>query len=267
MTVATVTVSVFLTTLTLDATRNFTDSRTLIGGVAAALFPTCKTGTVEVALPSGQSYCVDQYEAQAGKACPHQDPLALIETADNLAAPDCQPVSEAGGLPWRFVTYEQATQLCARHGGELISSEVWYQAALGTSDSVDTCALDTNLQQTGARSSCVSGDGIHDAVGNVWEHVLDSGGVDGELTPLPPSGYVSAVNESGMPTVTVETPQVAFNNDYVWSEASTEPRTIMRGGFYGSRSDGGIYSVHGHVVSGFASNAIGFRCMYRAAQS
>lgn len=36
---------------------------------------------------------------------------------------------------------------------------------------------------------------------------------------------------------------------------------MMRGGFYRSGEDGGIYSIHADIEPTFSSGAIGFRCV------
>lgn len=261
MTVVVVTASVFLTTFTIEATRFLNDSESLVSRLTASLFPLCPTGTVLVSDVEGVSYCVDQYEASVAGTCPHPNPQAIFETAENLRAIECKPESIGQKQPWRFVTHEQARALCARAGKELIASAIWYQAALGTPDSSTACALESNLMNTGKMQDCRSGAGAYDMVGNVWEHVLLSGGES--ITDLPNSGYVAAVNHTGLPTESTSTPQIAFGEDYVWSQTEERPFTLMRGGFYGSQSDGGVYATHGHLESGFGSNAIGFRCMKR----
>ena len=98
-------------------------------------------------------------------------------------------------------------------------------------------------------------------IGNVWEFVsgtVDNGQLDG--VALPVSGYVSEVMTDGLPRATTDHPDVIYNHDYFWSEA-TGTYAIMRGGFYGSGSDGGLYSTHTGVLQRFSSVAVGFRCI------
>ena len=99
-------------------------------------------------------------------------------------------------------------------------------------------------------------------VGNVWEMLADT------ITPdsawgsgvMPEEGYVTLVNENGLPIETDLEPSVVFNGDYFWA-GDLEYSTIMRGGFYGSRADGGVYATHAKTAPAFSSAAIGFRCV------
>jgi formylglycine-generating enzyme required for sulfatase activity len=98
-------------------------------------------------------------------------------------------------------------------------------------------------------------------VGNVWE--LTTGEVlNGliETAALPQSGYIAGIGQSGLASETTSTPQQLFNEDYFWSSA-TGTYAVMRGGYYGSRADGGLYSTQAAISNSFASAAVGFRCV------
>jgi formylglycine-generating enzyme required for sulfatase activity len=132
---------------------------------------------------------------------------------------------------------------------------MWYEAALGTPDNLESCALSTVLQPTGTLPSCISGSGAYDMIGNVWEYVETPEGMQ-----LPASGYVGMVNEAGIPIEVSMSPKIEYASDYVWS-TEKRPFVVIRGGFYGAKEDGGLYSVQGTITPDFSSAAIGFRCV------
>jgi formylglycine-generating enzyme required for sulfatase activity len=138
----------------------------------------------------------------------------------------------------------------------------WYTAARGTPDGKTNCVISGGtLQKTGSEPLCTSGIGAFDMIGNVWELVSDTI-VDGMVTgnPLPVAGYVAAVTPDGLPQKTALVPNVIYNKDYFWSEASGT-FALMRGGYYGSGDDGGMYSSHADIEQTFSSTAVGFRCV------
>lgn len=78
---------------------------------------------------------------------------------------------------------------------------------------------------------------------------------------LPPSGYVTQVDDTGVAAVTSDVPDP---NDmfetYFWSDTEGV-FAMMRGGFYSGRSDAGVYSVHAATNPNFTGTAVGFRCV------
>ena len=56
-------------------------------------------------------------------------------------------------------------------------------------------------------------------------------------------------------------PQLAFNNDYVWTKEMTNEPIVVRGGFYGGGEDAGLFAVQATLSGEFSSAAIGFRCV------
>jgi len=98
-------------------------------------------------------------------------------------------------------------------------------------------------------------------IGNVWEWVIGdvSGRTYGSRT-LPSTGYVANADSTGIATETVADPQPSFHNDYFWSK-DEGAFVMMRGGFYGSGDDAGVYSTHAGIAPGFAGAAVGFRCV------
>jgi formylglycine-generating enzyme required for sulfatase activity len=253
--------SVLLTSFTIDATDTFRTSQTALGLLASKVTEdTCPSGMVE-GLGLAYRFCVDEYEVSVGEDCVIAKPGSAKDTAANTADADCEPVSEAGLNPWTNVAQVQAAALCARAGKRLPSAQEWYLGALGTPDNQASCNLaEGEVLKTGARPECRSGAGAFDMVGNVWElvdgQVKDS--VYAELG-LPSEGYVAGINEAGVAYKTETEPSVVFNDDYFWSE-SVGQFVMMRGGFYGSRNDGGVYAVHAKTEPAFASASVGFRC-------
>jgi hypothetical protein len=253
-----------ITALGIDAADTVTGSRvtllaSLIGSTHEAA--TCPNGMVLVKNQT-QSFCVDVYEAGVDSHCPVTEPHSVQDTLQNLKKTECKPVSVAHVYPWRFVTYRLAEQLCARAGKTLLTPGSWYQAALGTPDSSEVCAVsDQSLSRTGEHPGCISGSGAFDMVGNVWE--LVQGEVkDGVLSDqtLPEEGYISAVTDDGIPTATKPDPDILYGSDYFWREASGT-FVVMRGGFYKGQNDAGLYSMQAGISQDFSGEAIGFRCM------
>jgi hypothetical protein len=253
---------IMLTSVSIDATDSFRNSQSALS-ILARKFTTagCAAGTVAMEV-GDKTLCVDAYEASVGSDCTVQNPQSEIDTATNANDANCKPVSAGGHTPWRFVTVVQADQLCARAGTRLMTALEWYTAARGTPDNGASCGVSGNLESTGFFPLCKSGIGAFDMVGNVWELVSDSV-VDGKVgsETLPSSGYVDEVTSDGLPQKTTAAPNVIYNKDYFWSDT---PGTfaIMRGGYYGSGDDGGMYSSHADTPQNFSSTAVGFRCTY-----
>ena len=103
---------------------------------------------------------------------------------------------------------------------------------------------------------------MHDAIGNVWEW-LDANVSDGQYQErkLPPEGYVTNADSDGVALTTATTSSPGFNDDYFWAKTPGQ-FTMMRGGFYGSGSDAGLFAVHAETEASFAGAAVGFRCGY-----
>lgn len=253
---------IVLTSLSIDATQYLSGSQSALGILAQkATQVACPALMVKVTLPENAYICIDQYEVSPAVACNHTNPQSVQETAVNLESGQCKPVTVKGMLPWTNIAKPQAEQACARSGKRLPTNGEWYAAAFGTPDNKNDCNISSSgSKKAGVNAACRSGLGAYDMVGNVWEWVSDEV-VEGQFngSALPPEGYIAAVSQAGLPVMTTTTAQAIFNDDYLWSVPSGN-RVIMRGGFYGSQSDAGVYSMHASAEQMFVSDAIGFRC-------
>jgi formylglycine-generating enzyme required for sulfatase activity len=251
---------ILLTSFSIDATDTLRGSQTALSIFANKVSEAaCPVGMARIDLAES-SFCVDVYENGASDVCPHSEVLSLQQTQDNLNQGACNSVSSPATNPWTYVSYHQAKTLCAKRGARLPSAKEWYEAALGTPDST-ACNINGSLAQTGSFDDCISARGMHDMVGNVWEWVDEevSEGMYHERS-VPSEGYVTEVDAAGVAVLTNGTPSSLYGSDYFWSD---NPGTfaLMRGGFHGSREDGGVYTVHAKVTTSFASVATGFRCV------
>jgi len=98
-------------------------------------------------------------------------------------------------------------------------------------------------------------------VGNVWEWVdaeVHHGMKEG--LELPPSGYVHGADLDGIAYETAGGQDERFHGDRFWTDPTIHAG-IMRGGYYDSKSNAGIYSVYAASPPTFTGEAAGFRCV------
>ncbi|MCU0678239.1 MAG: SUMF1/EgtB/PvdO family nonheme iron enzyme [Candidatus Pacebacteria bacterium] len=203
--------------------------------------------------------CVDAFEARATEACLHTVPDSPQATKGNLAISTCIASGDGADLPWRYIAREEAALLCARSGKRLPTAAEWYALALPTS--LTDCNFDAPGPVVKTNTTCRTPQGVAQMPGNVWEWVSDDifdAAYRGRI--LPPSGYISSVDSDGVATVTSTTSDEAFGADYA-RIADLGVHGIVRGGFYGSGEDGGIYALQANIAPTFASAGIGFRCV------
>jgi formylglycine-generating enzyme required for sulfatase activity len=230
----------------------------------------CPPGMVYVSSPV-KDFCIDKYEVSPSNECPYQQPANQIESAANLSAPDCKPVSQAHVLPWVNITQVQAMQACAKAGKRLPTAEEWFFAALGTPDknegwSQDDCQLDNNWGAqpglTGSGVNCRSAAGAYDMIGNVWEWVIDDvkdGVYQGRS--LPDQGYIQETTTNGIAVSTnFDRPNLVFNNDFLWIKKHGL-RGMARGGYWQNQEEGGIFSTYLTSPPSFVGIGVGFRCV------
>lgn len=249
-----------ITTLAIDASDTLSGKGgTLLAQLTGYERSVCTKGMINV--PAALTFsCVDKYEASASTNCVIENPTNQFDTEVNLSKSDCK-ISEAEALPWRYINREQAAVVCARSGKRLPSAAEWYQFALGTP--AQKCNVESRKVATvGTAGECASAAGVMNSVGNVWEWVADDV-IDGVYMNrnLPETGYVTQVDGGGVATITTsELDKSTGNTDYFWSN-TTGTYAMIRGGYYGSRADAGVFTVHAQTAPTFSGEAIGFRCV------
>jgi Sulfatase-modifying factor enzyme 1 len=227
-----------------------------LAGVGGA--ETCAEGAIATVL-MGKTMCVDAYEASPSRDCPHPTLSNTVQSEENANTPNCHAVSLEGKIPWNFISLPQAQRMCAGAGKRLPTSEEWYYIALGTK--ADLCTIQSERAMNTGNRDCVSSVGAYDVVGNVWEWVNEE--VQGNMfnnRELPGEGYVTSVDAQGIAITTGNDADSLYGNDYMWSK-DEGVFGMIRGGFYGSKQDAGLYSVNTSVQTGFATPGVGFRCV------
>ncbi len=225
---------------------------------------TCPSGTTRLG-GEFMSVCVDLYEASPDASCNSVNITNANETRANINDSSCKPQSVSGSQPWTFVTLNQAQELCARAGKRLLTNAEWYRASLGSPDIPNNSPCNVRsgfLAGAGANTQCVSGVGAYDTIGNAWEWIdaqIENGVYEGRR--LPQSGYVSEADQDGVVIKTSDVAAEDYHADYFWSEEEGV-FGMLRGGFYGSENDAGVYSIQGKTALSFSGNAVGFRCAF-----
>jgi formylglycine-generating enzyme required for sulfatase activity len=206
--------------------------------------------------------CVDAYEASPSDSCVYQNTNAAEHSISNVADPDCSATARAQVMPWRYISRADAVLMCARSGKRLPTAAEWYSIAIGTQ--AQSCAVaQSSVANTGAQTACASVYGAHDMVGNVWEWVNDDV-IDGQYAgrTVPPSGFIEQFDTGGVSTVTslTELGSTTKDNGYFWS-SEQGAFGMIRGGFYGSKSDAAVTTIHAGTNPNFTGAAVGFRCV------
>lgn len=257
--------AVIITALGIDASDTMNGVRGTLFSQIASTQGTgrCPAGMVPIAGDPDDT-CIDMYEAGVAETCPVRTPHNMIQTRENLETSSCSAVSKNDLQPWTNITRSQAEVACARAGKRLPSNEEWHRAALGTPDGASTpCNTSTGaMERTGTHETCISASGGYDMVGNVWEWI--NGDVESmmfEGVALPDSGYIASIDSSGVPRQSSTTPSVEFGADYVWTRADDALYGVLRGGFYNSETDAGVYAFHAGFPPTTPGVAVGFRCV------
>ncbi len=237
----------FATTLAIQATDYLTAADSL-----------CPVDMVPVEAVPGV-LCVDRSEARATASCLHLTPDSPQATKGNLALATCEATGDGAGEPWRFIAREEAASMCARSGKRLPTAGEWYAIALASDTS--GCVFDATRPVPAGETTCTTPTGVAHLPGNVWEWVSDDV-IDAIWNgrTVPSSGYVASVDSSGIASQTSTTTSDQFGADYArFSKSGVFG--MVRGGFYGSGEDGGIYALQANIAPTFASAGIGFRCV------
>lgn len=218
----------------------------------------CRVGSSPVRV--GEAViCVDLYEASPSEECPHDELNSTLHSEQNVSAENCYAASVAGAIPWNFISLPQAQRVCATSGKRLPTSKEWYQFALGTDP--EKCIIDSPNPDKAGTPECIATSGVHDAVGNLWEWVNESVvGNTFDNRTLPQEGYVTSVDAYGVAITSAEAPDDLYGKDYLWSKEDGV-FGMIRGGFYGSKQDAGLYTINASVPTSFASKGVGFRCV------
>jgi formylglycine-generating enzyme required for sulfatase activity len=120
-----------------------------------------------------------------------------------------------------------------------------------------------HAQPTGERVRCVTKQGVYDLVGNVWEWTsatVREHTYDGRQLASS-TGYVAAADSAGLPLATVSSePPIQYGRDYAWLSGASISG-VLRGGFFASGADAGIYAVHTGKMPTYRGQGVGFRCV------
>lgn len=218
----------------------------------------CNEGAVPLTV-DGHVLCVDVYEASPSEKCPYHTLTNVMNSEENSKNKECYAASVSGATPWNYVTLPQAQRICAQTGKRLPTSVEWYHIVLGTTP--ESCTIQGSAVAQTGNTSCVSTAGAYDAVGNVWEWVEEEvvGNTYGGRQ-LPAEGYVTSVDAQGVAVTTGEAADDLYGKDYIWTK-SEGVFGMIRGGFYGSNQDAGLYTINASVPTGFATQGVGFRCV------
>ena len=250
--------SVVLTTFAIDASDTLRGSNgSLLARLISYEEPVCPIGMTHMSAALTFT-CVDTFEASAGPSCVTSDPANQFDTELNLARKECLPVTEEYNMPWRYITREQATIACVRAGKRLPTASEWYQFSLGTAP--EGCNIDSlDVSSSNGYGACMSAAGVFQTVGNVWEWVQDDV-IEGRYNDrnLPESGFIEQVDKNGVATLTSETENK--DSGYLWMNKEGS-YGMIRGGFYGSKTDADVFTIHAQTPPTFLGNGLGFRCV------
>ncbi len=218
----------------------------------------CSQNTVPFKI-DGNVVCVDVYEASPSDGCPHKELTNILQSEQNANTQNCFAVSVENVRPWNYVSQPQAQRMCAAGGKRLPSNEEWYHIALGTN--AEDCIINSQTVEPSGITECKSSIGAYDVVGNVWEWVDETvvnKTFDGR--ELPSEGYVTSVDAKGVAITSGENSDDLYGKDYFWSK-DEGVFGMIRGGFYGSNQDAGLYTINASVPTSFATQGVGFRCV------
>lgn len=238
-----------------DSLRGIDFNLAQLGGSGSGA---CPAGMVALKV-DGEVLCADAYEASPSAKCPNQSPRSVLQSEQNMNAENCYAASVKGAQPWSFISLPQAQRACAAAGKRLPTSDEWYHIALGTDPTL--CVTKGDTPRGTGDAQCISTIGAFDLIGNVWEWVDESVvGYSYHERAIPEEGYVASVDASGIAITSSQEPDQLYGEDYFWSKPEGV-YGMIRGGYYGSGNDAGLYAANVSVETSFATQGVGFRCV------
>ena len=243
----------------------------------------------DIMVPVGD-LCVDKYEASVWSTATGGTQYGVDGTADYPATcgngltgtgQGCTtgagdvPIyarSVSGVKPSTSLTWFQANIACTNAGKHLLTNAEWQAAAAGTPDpgtgaASPACKVDSTPDAasalTGERTACVSGYGVENMVGSVFEWVADWG----QYGQISQGTYVAWADGTA---TTTHWPDAGYGADGSWNVAgrtsngaawvSGMPGAVVRGGSWGGGANAGVFAFHASDGPSGWSGSIGLRC-------
>lgn len=175
------------------------------------------------------------------------------------------------GFPTVNVTWFQASEACIAAGKHLATRIEWLAAASGTPDDPSCNTTSSGAVAAAATRSCVSASGVHEMIGNVWEWTDEwysgaGSALSVATTPaVAPQRMLEPTPTSPWPTgYSLDNDDRTMNvNSRVYNGAgdvSGVPSAAIRGGRWGSSTQGGVHALTLSEGPGAWATFIGFRC-------
>lgn len=171
--------------------------------------------------------------------------------------PPVYAASVTGVLPSVNLTWFQAAAACRASGKRLPNGEEWLAAARATPDGAGCNVSTAGARATGLGSSCESGSGAQDMIGNVWEWA---------------SQWYASPNNSATGGIATSTAWPAdYSMDATWGVTSYAlngtanvlgaPAAELRGGDWSSTTQAGVFEFAVNSAPSVTRAYFGFRCV------
>jgi hypothetical protein len=240
--------------------------------------------------------CVDKYEAsvwstatggtQYGGSAQDYPCGNGVTGTGQTCTPAGTPIyarSVAGVTPSRWITWFQANIACTNSGKHLLTGGEWSEAAAGTPDDSTNCnTLGGAPSVTGSKPGCVSGYGVENMVGSLWEWVADWGQYGQYSSPTATRGskkvwMKTTAGYKELPTdwvdgtyTNTQWPDAGYGADGSWNVAGRSyngsawvnglPAAVFRGGRWGDGASAGVFAFRASYGPSSWGISIGFRC-------